>query len=65
MIRAELNAQLVTEVLNRLEGHPNFVKANRIIDVLHQSSRESASKKITSGKLPSGITRLHLAEKSA
>jgi hypothetical protein len=31
------NVDLVIRILDQLEGHPNFVKANRIIDELLQA----------------------------
>jgi hypothetical protein len=65
MANAESNAQAVVEILNRLEGHPNFVKANRILDVLHDRAREVASRKLITKTRPVEGTGLHLAGRSA
>jgi hypothetical protein len=58
------DANVITEILNQLEGHPNFVKANRIIDELHERSRKPDLKTVHSKKL-SGTNVLHLAKLSA
>jgi hypothetical protein len=34
MANGKTDVEIVEEILNQLEGHPNFVKANRIIDEL-------------------------------
>jgi hypothetical protein len=65
MANAESNAQAVVEILNRLEGHPNFVKANRILDVLHDRARDVANRKLITRKRPVGATGLHLAAHTA
>jgi hypothetical protein len=37
--------QLVIQILDQLEGHPNFVKANRIIDELERAKLISIDEK--------------------
>jgi hypothetical protein len=59
------DANVITEILNQLEGHPNFVKANRIIDELHERSRKLPDLKTVHPKKLSGTNVLHLAKLSA
>jgi hypothetical protein len=37
--------QIVKEVLDQLEGHPNFVKANRIVDELRPQTNKAPEQK--------------------
>jgi hypothetical protein len=60
----ESNEELITDILNQLEGHPNFVKANRIIDELHERARTTPTLKTVQRKL-SGTNVLYLANLSA
>ena len=40
------NVDLVIRILDQLEGHPNFVKANRIIDELERAKVISIDEKV-------------------
>jgi hypothetical protein len=55
MTTHDTEAQLVIQILNQLEGHPNFVKANRILDELAQA------KLISTDEKPRGSAKLELA----
>jgi hypothetical protein len=40
MTDGKTDVQIVKEILDELEGHPNFVKANRILDELSRRTNE-------------------------
>jgi hypothetical protein len=45
MATQESEVQLVIRILVQLEGHPNFVKANRILDELDRANLISIAEK--------------------
>jgi hypothetical protein len=65
LAKTDSDAQVVKEILDTLEGHPNFVKANRIVDVIHERSRTAANRKMTTRSEPDGTTGLQLADYSS